>query len=112
MGPRPPDKSSIERIKATVGYEPGNCRWATTQEQNWNKSDTRLVTIEGETMPLYVWAKRLNIVNRSTVSARISRGWTEHDALLTSVGGQPSTPPTRPPKPGAQLTLRFPLSPK
>lgn len=33
MGCRPPDKQSIDRLDGTKGYAPGNCRWATWQEQ-------------------------------------------------------------------------------
>ena len=90
MGPRPPDKTSIDRKKSDVGYEPGNCVWATTQEQNWNKSDTRLITINGVTRPLFVWPKFLGI-KRGTVSGRISLGWSPLEALLTPVG-QPRPP--------------------
>ena len=37
MGFRPVDKESIDRIDNAKNYEPGNCRWATRQEQNANK---------------------------------------------------------------------------
>jgi len=91
MGPRPSDKTSIERKEGTKGYEPGNCVWATTQEQNWNKSDTRLVTLHGETFPLSVWADRLGL-KRGTIHNRVKMGWTEEDALLTPIG-QPNPHP-------------------
>lgn len=41
MGKRPSLKHSIERIDNNGNYEPGNCRWATNSEQQWNKRTNR-----------------------------------------------------------------------
>lgn len=43
MGERPSLAYSIDRIDGSRGYEPCNCRWATTKEQRRNQSRNRSV---------------------------------------------------------------------
>lgn len=42
MGRRPSPKHSIDRIDNERGYEPENCRWATSTEQMRNRRGTKL----------------------------------------------------------------------
>lgn len=44
MGERPPG-TTIERINNNRGYEPGNCKWATSEEQSFNKRPPKSVEL-------------------------------------------------------------------
>lgn len=43
MGDRP-DGMSLDRIDPSGNYEPGNCRWADSKVQAWNKRNRQLVS--------------------------------------------------------------------
>lgn len=46
VGPRPPG-TTLDRINTRLGYEPGNVRWATPQEQGRNRLGTFIWHIKG-----------------------------------------------------------------
>jgi hypothetical protein len=60
MGERP-DGTTLDRIKGEIGYEPGNCRWATPAQQSRNRKSCKFVTLEGKTLTLKEWARELQI---------------------------------------------------
>lgn len=62
----PPTGMSIDRIENERGYEPGNCRWATSQTQNENRRSVRLISFDGKSMNVTQWAAHLGI-NKSTL---------------------------------------------
>lgn len=79
MGPRPPG-GTIERINNDGNYEPGNCRWATQQEQCCNTRQTILIEHEGKTQPMKHWARELGI-SYAVVQRRVRNGQTHKQAL-------------------------------
>lgn len=48
MGPRPSPQHSVDRKENSKGYEPENCRWATSLEQNNNKTTNITLTFNGK----------------------------------------------------------------
>lgn len=80
MGERPIGKS-LDRIDFQKGYYPGNCRWASGEEQCKNRSNNRRITARGKNMILKDWCKELGI-KTSLFYQRIYRGLTEEEALF------------------------------
>lgn len=81
VGEKPPGLS-LDRIDNNGDYGPGNCRWATQEQQNDNTRRVKLVTYNGKTQSIKYWAKEYNI-NPARLSERLRRGWSMAKALST-----------------------------
>lgn len=73
VGPRPSASHSLDRIDGTKGYEPGNVRWATAEQQAQNSSIARPVTFQGRTLTVSEWSRETGI-GFTTLIARLNRG--------------------------------------
>jgi len=81
MGEKP-QGMTIERIDNNKDYEPGNCRWATTKEQNRNKRNNRIVTVRGVTGCLAALSEKFG-VSTAIVRDRLNYGWGAESAFFT-----------------------------
>ena len=71
---------TIDRINNEDGYNPNNCRWVDSIEQNNNRRNNHLVTYNNETHTIAEWCILKNI-KHSCLLERLKRGWSVEDAL-------------------------------
>ena len=83
MGPRAAGRT-LERIDNEKGYEPLNCRWATTTEQNRNKRTNVILEWQGRRLTLAEWAEHLG-ADRTTLEKRLQAGWSLERTLSQPV---------------------------
>ncbi|MAA48822.1 MAG: hypothetical protein CMP83_01530 [Gammaproteobacteria bacterium] len=81
MGERPAG-TTLDRIDNTKGYEPGNCRWATRQQQSRNRRGIPLIEFNGKRQCIAAWAEDTGL-SPQRISARLKRGWSVKRTLTT-----------------------------
>lgn len=84
MGECPNKAMTLDRINNDIGYELINCRWATKDAQNKNRSYCRPLTFNGETKNISEWAFILGI-RPDAISQRLKSGWAVEKILTTPV---------------------------
>jgi len=73
-------QTTLDRIDVNGNYCKENCRWATRDEQSWNKRLTIRVEYKGEKIDVKTLGKKLG-VKPATLRARLYRGWSQEDIL-------------------------------
>jgi hypothetical protein len=82
VGRRPSRKHSIDRIRNSQGYKPGNVHWATKVQQARNTRRTRFLTLDGVTKCLTEWAE-ITGLSKEILWSRLNGGWSVEATLST-----------------------------
>ena len=74
------DNLTLDRIDPNKGYTPDNCRWVDWKTQQNNRTNNRIITINGESHTLAEWSN-ITGINSCTISSRIGNGWSDEKAV-------------------------------
>lgn len=72
---------TIDRIDNSKGYSPENCRWVTYKTQERNRTNNKLIEINGEKRTISEWSE-LSGVKSATIAWRINHGWKPIEYLI------------------------------
>lgn len=74
------DSLTLDRIDCNKGYEPSNCRWISSFDQQKNRRNNHIIEFNNERHCISEWA-RITGISKTAILSRISRGWSIVEAL-------------------------------
>lgn len=80
MGPTPAKGMSLERLDVNGNYEPGNCCWATQREQQNNRRNNVIISLNGESLTMAEYCRKHSL-NSDKVHQRLKRGYSVERAV-------------------------------
>ena len=85
MGERPGLEYSIERKKNSLNYTPENCCWILKTHQYRNRSCSKFLTFNNQTLTITEWSE-ISGIKRRTIQNRIDDGWPAQRAIFEPLG--------------------------
>lgn len=67
------DTLTLDRINTNGNYEPMNCRWVTQKTQQNNRTNNRVIEMNGESHTVAEWCEKLNVTKKK-IDYHISKG--------------------------------------
>lgn len=83
MGDPPTSRHTLDRIDNDKGYSLGNCRWAVRTQQNRNRRDNVILSLNGQSMCISAWEERMGYPPNAIGRRIRDYGWSVERAILT-----------------------------
>lgn len=72
---------TLDRINSNGNYEPNNCRWVKQKQQQNNRTNNRIIEIDGVSHTLSEWSEISGICLK-TIWGRLKKGWSAKEAIF------------------------------